>query len=70
MGDKDFDDYLVSDCWKCDKSPTNAHHWRRLDQTEQLFREGWFMCQCCGDTKRMIVEFAGSDKLIASLLHQ
>lgn len=49
--------YLVSDVWKCDKSPTNAHHWVQITITTELAKEGWFVCKYCGEVRKFHVEW-------------
>ena len=52
---KEYEDYLNSDCWVCRESPTQAHYWRRLDRTVEEYREGLFKCRHCGEVRKMVV---------------
>ena len=36
--------YLKSECWKCDDSPTGAHHWKEYD--------GLWVCKYCGEVRK------------------
>jgi len=40
-----YREYLESHHWKCHKSPTGAHHWRK-----QEVRDPW-TCIHCGETR-------------------
>ena len=37
-------EYIVSGEWKCEKSPSGAHHWIRHDSV--------WICKYCGDVRR------------------
>jgi len=39
---------------KCD-SPTGAHHWVQLDQTEELRKSGYFQCKYCMEVRRFAI---------------
>ena len=43
--DRNFKQYLESESWKCDKSPSGAHHWiiGGLEQT----------CKFCGEVREV-----------------
>lgn len=51
-----YEAYLVSDVWKCGKSPVGAHHWIHITQYLE-FNQGWFMCKYCGEVKKLQVEY-------------
>ena len=42
--------YLLGEGWKCDKSPTGAHHWREHSH-------GVFYCKYCYEAKKMPYTF-------------
>ena len=44
-------EYLVSGVWKCEKSPTGAHHWYGKDNTEL------FTCIWCGEEKELPITY-------------
>lgn len=48
--------YLASGVWKCDKSPTGAHHWIGMDKDGPT---GDFYCKYCLDTKRLPISYEG-----------
>lgn len=50
-------EYLASDVWKCDKSPTGAHHWVAMEQSMELKAKGYFRCKHCGDVKQFPTTF-------------
>ena len=42
--------YLRSGVWKCDKSPTGAHHW--IEVKADGVAAGTFVCKHCWDNRR------------------
>jgi hypothetical protein len=48
--------YVKSGVWKCNKSPTGAHHWIELVGTK-LANQGYFVCVHCGDVTRFPVSW-------------
>lgn len=44
-------DYFKSGIWKCPDSPTGAHHWVHMEQTEKLRNDGYFQCKYCEDVR-------------------
>lgn len=50
-------EYVSSGRWKCDKSPTGAHHWVRLTHTTRLLEGGYFNCKYCNDVRRFITSW-------------
>jgi len=55
MTDKE---YLKSGVWKCSSSPTGAHHWMQMTESERLRTRGYFRCKYCGDIKTFQVGFS------------
>ena len=49
-------EYIKSGRWKCNDSPTNAHHWIEVDES------GIFHCKYCGDARRYPRTFDGALK--------
>ena len=46
------EEYLASECWKCNKSPTGAHHWREIQKfTDGSIHTGLFYCLWCYDSR-------------------
>jgi len=43
-----YAEYLASDVWKCEKSPTGAHHWIGIGKETS----GLFYCKWCLDVKK------------------
>lgn len=44
----DYKKYLVSDTWKCGRSPTGAHHWIVDHEGSGLFG----LCKYCGEWRK------------------
>ena len=53
MTDAKYTDYVASDAWKCDKSPTGAHHWLEKDVDGKRI----FYCKWCFDVKNFPYTF-------------
>lgn len=47
--------YLKSDVWKCEDSPTGAHHWIEIKGPKT---SGIFYCKWCGDAKKFPLTFS------------
>lgn len=43
---KEYQEYLDSKRWQCDKSPTSAHCWRQLTWMSSVW-----VCKYCNDTR-------------------
>ena len=45
---RSFDNYIKDGSWKCDKSPTGAHHW-----VAKSYKGGYgeFKCKWCSEVK-------------------
>ncbi len=41
--------YILSDAWVCEKSPTGAHYWRCVDDV--------FVCRYCKEKKKFPLYF-------------
>ena len=54
------EEYLKSDVWKCDKSPTGAHHWREIEKGGSAIL---FLCKWCLDVKEFPARFAWPKRL-------
>ncbi len=52
-----YSEYVKSDTWKCEDSPSGAHYWVEMVQTKKLAKEGYFQCKHCHDVKRFMVSF-------------
>lgn len=50
-------EYIKSGVWKCNKSPTGAHHWVEMIETERLASNGYFVCIHCLDVSRFPVHW-------------
>lgn len=56
--------YVRSGVWKCRKSPTGAHFYRRMTQTKKLHRDGYFICQYCNDVRQFPTTWAEASELL------
>lgn len=45
---QEYKAYLKSEVWKCDESPTGAHHWVEV---EKYATRSLFVCRYCLDPK-------------------
>jgi len=45
-----YEQYLASDVWRCEDSPTAAHHWVEIQTDEELHTGLWY-CKYCMDVK-------------------
>ncbi len=52
-----YNEYVKSDTWKCEDSPSGAHYWVEMVQTIKLAKEGYFQCKYCSDVRRFVVSF-------------
>ena len=52
-----YNEYVKSDVWKCEDSPTNAHYWVQMVETEKLARDGYFCCKHCHDVREFPLTF-------------
>ena len=52
-----YKEYLVSDVWKCDKSPSGAHYWKELQHGRYSIHTEMFVCQHCGSAKRFPINY-------------
>ena len=43
-------EYIKSNVWKCEKSPTGAHHY-----VESARTHGVFICKWCGEDRRFTI---------------
>ena len=60
MGGKtlSYEEYLASNIWKCVDSPTNAHHWIEIQDSEDgQYHTGLWYCKYCKDSKRLNVHW-------------
>lgn len=48
-------DYLDSDVWKCEASPTGAHYW--IERLVQGLSKGHFYCRWCFDVRKFPVDY-------------
>jgi RNase P subunit RPR2 len=44
-------EYIESNVWRCEKSPTGAHHY-----VESARAYGVFICKWCGEHRRFTIE--------------
>jgi hypothetical protein len=44
-------EYIESNVWRCEKSPTGAHHY-----VESVRAHGVFICKWCGEDKRFPIQ--------------
>lgn len=70
MGGKNltYEEYVKSGVWKCDKSPTGAHHWVELKETTKLAKEGYFVCIYCHDVKKFPTNWEQVSKVWTTLV--
>ena len=64
MGRKDWmnwEEYSASDVWKCSPSPTGAHHWVQIQESEELRKGGYFQCKWCGDVRKFPIYWSQID---------
>jgi len=45
-----YEEYYESGVWKCDKSPTGAHHWIELTSSNKV--KGMWCCKYCSDVTK------------------
>ncbi len=59
MGGKtlNYNEYIASDVWKCKDSPSGAHYWVQMVETEKLAGEGYFCCKYCHDVRKFPLTF-------------
>jgi len=56
MAKDPYDNYIEGGSWRCNKSPTGAHHWVELPNTSKGGR-AIFLCQWCYDAKELPVTY-------------
>ena len=56
MSEKTYEQYVESGCWRCDKSPTGAHHSIEI-------KGGRFYCKYCFDVEKFITVFNADWKI-------
>ena len=59
-------EYVESGVWKCDKSPTGAHHWEELTSDNT---RGLFYCIHCYDVKKFPITWEEAKKATRKCLH-
>ena len=57
---KEYARYIRSGVWRCDKSPTGAHHW--IDAKVEGAKSGTFVCKYCWEIKVFPLSFYGNKK--------
>lgn len=50
-------EYIKSGVWKCNESPTGAHHWVELAKTQKLASQGYFVCIHCNDVSKFPIHW-------------
>jgi len=55
---KSDEEYIKSEVWKCNQSPTGAHYWIQLTQTLELYKSGYFTCKYCHDVRKFPTDWS------------
>lgn len=58
--------YIESGVWKCDKSPTGAHHWVEIQSDHT---KGLFYCIHCFDVKKFPLTLEEASRVTRKSLH-
>lgn len=62
-----YNEYLRGDTWKCEKSPTKAHHWQEANHENEV---AMFICKHCEEKRKLPNTWGGALARMAKKLNK